>query len=333
MNQNKDLQHMNNPYRAYWEKAQEQSLKLAQYYTPECLVDLCIELLKPTGELFDPCCGLGSFLLKAKEKEETLKIAGNDIAQDLGELPFEFTNSDYLNSESQEHDYTIANIPFNLKKTHCQLIDENYCWIEKIIKSTRKKGLIILPNGVNSGLNKKIIEKRIAIINSGAIELVVQLPSHLFNQTGIAPTIWLINKENLEKDIYFLNAEKFSEWKDKKRFLSEENIKRICNKENWIKAGLEKIKEQNYCLVPQRFEPFEEEEKQMWEINQQLIKHTYELRASLHMLIADAYHKLMFLEDINSEEGEIQLQNCFLEGKKVQELQEKIRQLLLEKHF
>ena len=49
---------MNNPYRAYWEKAQEQSLKLAQYYTPECLVELCIELLQPQGELFDPCCGL-----------------------------------------------------------------------------------------------------------------------------------------------------------------------------------------------------------------------------------------------------------------------------------
>ena len=56
---------MNNPYRAYWEKAQEQSLKLAQFYTPECLVDLCLELLQPKGELFDPCCGLGSFLLKA----------------------------------------------------------------------------------------------------------------------------------------------------------------------------------------------------------------------------------------------------------------------------
>jgi type I restriction-modification system DNA methylase subunit len=71
--------------------------------------------------------------------------------------------------------------------------------------------LIILPSGVNSGLNRKLVEKRIAIINSGVIELVCQLPSHLFNQTGIAPTIWLINKEKQEKDIYFLSAEKFSE--------------------------------------------------------------------------------------------------------------------------
>ncbi|CAI2161852.1 14256_t:CDS:10 [Funneliformis geosporum] len=102
-------------------KAQEQSLKLAQFYTPECLVELCLELLKPTGELFDPCCGLGSFLLKAKTKDENLKISGNDIATDLVELPFEFTNSDYLTSEDKEYDYIIANIPFNSKKTHCQL--------------------------------------------------------------------------------------------------------------------------------------------------------------------------------------------------------------------
>jgi type I restriction-modification system DNA methylase subunit len=67
-------------------------------------------------------------LLKAKEKDESLKISGNDIAQDLGELPFEFTNSDYLNNgEDKQFDYIIANIPFNLKKTHCQLVDENYC--------------------------------------------------------------------------------------------------------------------------------------------------------------------------------------------------------------
>jgi type I restriction-modification system DNA methylase subunit len=85
--------------------------------------------LQPTGELFDPCCGLGSFLLKAKSKDETLKISGNDIAKDLGELPFEFTNSDYLQSEDKEHDYIIANIPFNAKKTHplCRLVNENFC--------------------------------------------------------------------------------------------------------------------------------------------------------------------------------------------------------------
>src|SRR5437764_8195718 len=129
-NMNKDLKNEqlaaeNNLYRAFWEKAQEQSLKLAQYYTPECLVELCLALLQPKGELFDPCCGLGSFLLKAKSKDKTLNISGNDIATDLGELPFAFTNSDYLRNPhtmltANLKDYIIANIPFNLKKNHCQ---------------------------------------------------------------------------------------------------------------------------------------------------------------------------------------------------------------------
>nr|CAG8498164.1 11304_t:CDS:10 [Entrophospora candida] len=133
-----------------WEDPQEKYVcpKLEQHWQDynqlERNVELCIELLQPKGELFDPCCGLGSFLLKAKSKDETLRISGNDIAKDLGELPFEFTNSDYLN--------------------------------KKIIKNTRKKALIILPSGVNSGLNKKITEKRIEIINSGVLELVCQLP-------------------------------------------------------------------------------------------------------------------------------------------------------------
>jgi len=90
-------------------------------------VELCLELLQPQGELFDPCCGLGSFLLKAKSKDSELRIMGNDIAQDLGELSFEFSQGDYLSSENKECDYLIANIPFNSKKTHCDLVDENYC--------------------------------------------------------------------------------------------------------------------------------------------------------------------------------------------------------------
>ena len=102
----------NNLYRAYWEKAQEASLKLAQYYTPECLVNLCLELLQPKGELFDPCCGLGSFLLKAKSKDETLNIMGNDIAKDLGKLPFTFTNSDYLN-KGEDKDRYLGTITSN----------------------------------------------------------------------------------------------------------------------------------------------------------------------------------------------------------------------------
>ena len=243
-----------NPYRAYWEKAQEQSLKLAQYYTPECLVELCIELLQPKGELFDPCCGLGSFLLKAKSKDPDLKISGNDIAKDLGELPFEFTNSDYLNSEDKEYDYIIANIPFNLKKTHCQLVDENYCWIEKIIKNTRKKALIILPNMVNSRHNPKILAKRKQIVENRVLELIIQLPSHLFTKTAIGPCLWIINKEKDQKDLYFLYAarERFStkENNKKQRTLTDENVREICNKENWVLGTYEKIKEHDYCLMP-----------------------------------------------------------------------------------
>ena len=69
----------------------------------------------------------------------------------------------------------------------------------------------------------------------------------------------------------------------------------------------------------------------MWEINQQLIKHTYELRYSLHALIADAYQKLMMLEELD-DSGDIKV-DCFLEGQKVVQLQEKIKKLLLEKYF
>ncbi|CAG8679660.1 46129_t:CDS:2, partial [Gigaspora margarita] len=297
-------------YYIYKKKQQEQSLKLAQYYTPECLVDLCLELLQPKGELFDPCCGLGSFLLKAKSRDETLQISGNDIATDLGELPFTFSHGDYLKTETQAHDYTIANIPFNSKKTHCQLI----------IKNTRKKALIILPSGVNGGLNPTITKKRIEIINSGVIELVCQLPSHLFNQTGQKDLALEKNKEEEKNEFdYSLHVGFFDGISQNEPEKTEEEVQSLAKE---VRKIYEEI---NHSEINELLKKLEKNGK----INQQLIKYTYELRYSLHALIADAYHKLMMLEEMD-DSGEIQLQSCFVEGQRITELQNKIRDLLLE---
>ncbi|CAG8437520.1 6960_t:CDS:2 [Ambispora leptoticha] len=201
------------------QKAQEQSLKLGQFYTPECLVELCLELLQPKGELFDPCCGLGSFLLKAKAKDESLKISGNDIATDLGELPFEFTSSDYLKSEDKEHDYIIANIPFNIKKSH---------------------------------------------------------------------------------------------------------------------FSYEQIKESNFILVPSRYEKSTESNLSPEEIDKKLVRCAYELRYSLHLLIADAYNKLLNLdkfEEMENQERDAPLANLLGERERIEYLQKKIQDLMLEKYF
>lgn len=305
---------MNNIYRAYWEKVREQSLKLAQYYTPESLVELSIDLLQPDTELFDPCCGLGSFLLKAKERQPNLKIRGNDIDNNLGDLPFAFSQGDYLLSSSSS-DFIITNIPFNQKNPkHCHLVDNNFCWIERIINDTNKKALIILPSGVNSGLNKKITEKRIEIINSGVLELVCQLPSHLFNQTGIAPCLWLINKEKTEKDIYFLNAERFSEWENKKRVLTVENRKEIVKKENWIKADYEVIKEKNFILAPIRYEPLEQPEYTEAEIDEKLNSLKKKIYIQHQQLFKAVDEQKQFLENLDKDPEYLKKSSLIFEG-------------------
>jgi len=51
------------------------------------------------------------------------------------------------------------------------------------------------------------------------------------------------HQRSKEISIYFLNAEKFSTWENKKRTLTAENIKQICDKNNWIKADYKKIEE------------------------------------------------------------------------------------------
>jgi type I restriction-modification system DNA methylase subunit len=109
------------------------------------------------------------------------------------------------------------------------------------------------------------------------LELVVTTTPYLFQTTSMSVCLWLIDKTKTDKNIYFLDAdagdyknEKYSTWHNKRKILTEQNIKDIGNKDNWLKASLEQIAKQNYILVPARYEFSEEKERSKEEIDAEL---------------------------------------------------------------
>lgn len=87
-------------------------------------------------------------------------------------------------------------------------------------------------------------------------------------------------------EIYFLNAEKYSEWKNKQRFLTAENIQAICEKSNWNLVNYDQIKEQDYTLVPNRYEIHEETIRSKEEIIQQIIEIKAKIKVSQEILLS-----------------------------------------------
>ncbi|CAG8630935.1 9512_t:CDS:10, partial [Ambispora leptoticha] len=105
-------------------------------FTDSLLKDLIVCLVESQGELYDPCCGLGSFLLKAKAKDETLKISGNDIDSNL-QVPFPITFGDYLASEKQN--YVLAPLRYEFDPAKKPLTEEEKQEIDEKIKTTQKE--------------------------------------------------------------------------------------------------------------------------------------------------------------------------------------------------
>lgn len=110
----------------------------------------------------------------------------------------------------------------------------------------------------------------------------------------------------MNKDIYFLHAERFSIQQGKNRFLTAENIRDICNKNNWTKTSLDKVKQYDYLLLPAIYEFKDEEPKRNpEEIKQEIQSLAKELKEMYGKLITEWNNELGDLMDELEKNGEI----------------------------
>ena len=206
-----------------------------QFYTPQSIVKLLVEMLEPyKGRIYDGCCGSGGMFVQSEKFIEahqgkigdlsiygqesnptTVKLAkmnlairGIDANIQFGDT---FTNDLHPDLKA---DFILANPPFNISDWKGeQLRDDkrwkygvpptgnaNYAWLQHFANKLSPTGTagIVLANGSMNSNTGNEGEIRKSMIEARVIDCMVSLPAQLFYNTQIPACLWFLarNKTN-----------------------------------------------------------------------------------------------------------------------------------------
>lgn len=215
--------------------ADAEGKKGGQFYTPESIVKLLVEMLEPyNGRVYDGCCGSGGMFVQSEKfvlnhqgnikdlsifgqesNPTTLRLAkmnlairGIDAQLELGDT---FLNDKHPDLKA---DFILANPPFNISDwSGQQLRDDvrwkygvppvgnaNYAWLQHFIHKLSPNGTagIVLANGSMNSNTGGEGEIRKNMIEAGLVDCMVALPAQLFYNTMIPACLWFLarNKTN-----------------------------------------------------------------------------------------------------------------------------------------
>ncbi len=209
--------------------------KGGQFYTPESIVKLLVEMIEPyKGRVFDPCCGSGGMFVMSEKfiKEHQGRI--NDISlygQESNQTTYRLCrmnlairnidgsqvkwNNDgsFLNDAHPDlkADFILANPPFNDSDWSGERLESdtrwqygappsgnaNFAWIQHFIHHLAPKGVagFVLSKGSLTSKTSNENVIRKNIIDAGIVDCVVNLPAKLFLNAQIPACLWFISNK------------------------------------------------------------------------------------------------------------------------------------------
>jgi type I restriction enzyme M protein len=236
-----------------------------QFYTPESIVKLLVEMLEPyKGRIYDGCCGSGGMFVQSEKFLEAhggkigdiavygqesnpttyklakmnLAIRGIDAKIELGDT---FHNDRHKDLKA---DYILANPPFNISDWGGEQLQDsslwkygvpptgnaNYAWLQLFINKLSRTGTagIVLANGsmtTNTGSEGEI---RKQLIKEGLVDCMVALPTQLFYNTQIPACLWFLarNRKN----------HKFRDRSNEILFIDARNLGSMISRKNKVLA-------------------------------------------------------------------------------------------------
>jgi type I restriction enzyme M protein len=205
-----------------------------EFYTPQCVVKLLVEMLEPfRGRVYDPCCGSGGMFVSSERfvvehggRREDIAIYGQEsnpttwrlarmnlairgIDANLGPEPADSFHQDL--HPDLKADFILANPPFNMKDWGGERLREdrrwvygtppigsaNYAWIQHFISHLKPNGFagFVMANGSLSSNQSGEGEIRKKIVKADLIDCIIALPTQLFYTTGIPVCLWFISRQ------------------------------------------------------------------------------------------------------------------------------------------
>jgi type I restriction enzyme M protein len=214
--------------------ADAEGKKGGQFYTPQSIVRILVDMLAPEPEkrVYDGCCGSGGMFVQSERFIEmhehrkgkisifgqesnptTYKLAKMNLAIRGIDAKIELGDT-LMNDKFPELkvDYVIANPPFNVSDYNINKAEThkwkygvlpsgnaNYAWLQLFISKLAPYGTagVVLANGSMSSEIATEGQIRKELIENDLIDCMVSLPSQLFYNTQIPACLWFLarNKE------------------------------------------------------------------------------------------------------------------------------------------
>jgi type I restriction enzyme M protein len=205
-----------------------------EFYTPQCVVRLLVEMLEPyKGRIFDPCCGSGGMFVQSEKFVEehggrrsdisiygqesnptTWKLARMNLAIRGLDANLGPRNADSFLQDLHpdlKADFIIANPPFNMsdwsgpnlaqdvrwKYGTPPATNANYAWIQHFVHHLSPGGIagFVMANGSMSTQTGGEGEIRAAMIEADLVDCMVSMPGQLFYTTQIPVCLWFLSRD------------------------------------------------------------------------------------------------------------------------------------------
>ena len=211
--------------------ASAEGKKGGQFYTPQSVVRLLVEMLAPyKGRIYDPCCGSGGMFVQSEKFVEahggklgdisiygqesnptTRRLAVMNLALRGIEADFGPEHADTFRRDLHPDlraDYVLANPPFNDSDWYRKdddvrwqygvppLGNANFAWVQHFIHHLAPHGMagFVLANGSMSSNQSGEGDIRRALIEADLVDCMVALPGQLFYSTQIPVCLWFLAK-------------------------------------------------------------------------------------------------------------------------------------------
>lgn len=214
------------------EFAMNEGRKGGVFYTPESIVKLIVEIIQPFhGRIFDPACGSGGMFVQSaafvqrhqKNASHELSLFGIEKASDTVKLAkmnlavhglsgrIVEANSFYDDPHESRgrFDFVMANPPFNVSGVDKDRIrgdprlplgvpsadNANYLWIQYFASSLNKDGRagFVMASGAEGSTNRSELEIRKALVQSGAVDVVISIGPNMFYTVTLPCTLWFFD--------------------------------------------------------------------------------------------------------------------------------------------